>query len=163
MSRLAVVALLAVVATLATGCTARKAIRNGATSLILIRDTGNAVDRAFAERSKSERARCLKAHGTKTAEYRTCYTPTEKQIAAWHQLRDIVSALIKAGHGTLQAGLAFLDGKKDGKKITAGQVLKLVQGTVCALVKGAVEIGAGVVALGEKLKPLDALTKGVCP
>lgn len=148
---------------LAPSCTARKAIRNGATSLILIRNTGNAVDKAFAARSKSERARCLKAHGTKTPEYRTCYTPTEKQIATWHTLRAIVSGLIKAGHGALKAGLAFLDGKKDGKKITAGQVLKIVQGVGCALVKGALAIGEGVAGLGAKLKPLDALTKGVCP
>ncbi len=148
---------------LAPGCTARKAIRNGATALILVRDTGNAVDKAFAERSKAERARCLKAHGTKTVEYKTCYTPTEKQIAAWHTLRGIVSALIKAGHGALKAGLAYLDGKKDGKKITAGQVLKIVQGVGCAFVKGALAIGEGVGGLAAKLKPLDAITQGVCP
>ena len=148
---------------LAPSCTARKAIRNGATALILARDTGNAVDKAFASHSRSERARCLKAHGTKTAEYRTCYTPTEKKIAAWHTVRSIVSGLIKAGHGALQAGLAYLDGKKDGKKITAARVLKIVQGVGCTLVKGALTIGEGVAELAAKLKPLDAITKGVCP
>ena len=145
------------------GCTPRKAIANGAISLKLVVKTGNAADGAFAAHAKSEEARCLRAHGTKTPGYKTCYQPTEKKLLSWHQLRAIISGLTKAGFHALKAGLAFLDGKAGGAKITAGQVAKIVAGVTCALYKGALLIGEKVPKLGDVLKPLDPIAKGVCP